>query len=126
MNAPHSPNVGIMALKSGIFKPNGPLAPGSDWPAVFLSAECPYNAAATIVRGKLHATAAAAEFGIAEARRVLGEVFAPWVHGSQSVDRGFRLSPAGRIGRLAAGRDPAPAVLGTAVPQWRHGLAARR
>ena len=24
---------------------------------------------------------------------VLGEVFAPWVHGSQSVDRGFRLHP---------------------------------
>ena len=43
--------------------------------------------------------------------------------GSQSVDRGLRLHPAaGRSGRLAAGRDPAHAVLRTAVPQWRHRL----
>ena len=54
-----------------------------------------------------------AEFGIDEARRVLGEVFAPWVRDLDlSVER-LRFRPAaGRNGRLAAGCDPAHAVLG--------------
>ena len=68
----------------------------------------------------------AAEFGIGEARRVLGEVFAPWVQDLNLSIEGFDSPrrPAGR--RLAARRDPAHAVLRTAVPQRRHRSAARR
>ena len=67
----------------------------------------------------------AAEFGIADARRVLGEVFAPWVMDLNLSIEGFDCTPPGDR-RLAARRDPAHAVLRTAVPQWRHRSAARR
>jgi hypothetical protein len=42
------------------------------------------------------------EFGIEEAGRVLGEVFAPWVRGSRAVGRGDRMRPAARRGRRLA------------------------
>jgi len=58
-----------------------------------LSAECPYNARQQYrdrARNRIMQQPPAAEFGIAEAKRVLGEVFA---HGcrTQSVDRAIRL-----------------------------------
>ena len=63
------------------------------------------------------------EFDIEEARRVLGEVFAPWVQDLNLSIAGLRLRAAGgRRRRLAAGRDPAHAVFRTAVPHWRHRL----
>ena len=50
----------------------------------------------------------AAEFDIEEARRVLGEVFAPWVQDlGLSIERHRIRSAAGAAAGLAAGRDPA-------------------
>jgi len=73
-----------MGFKSGIFKPNRTRICLTDRRlAVFPSAECRLQCAdnnigigrgTTFMQQQGHA-----EFGIAEARRVLGEVFAPWV-----------------------------------------------
>src|SRR3954468_2892448 len=71
-----------MALKSGIFKPNGP---GLPWVAgaggYSLRPNAPYNVPVTTSCEEAASMQEqqAAEFGIAEAKRVLGEVFAPWV-----------------------------------------------
>ncbi len=69
----------------------------------------------------------AGEFGIDDAKRVLGDVFAPWVQDlNLSIEQFDICAACRRRCRLAAGRDPAHAVFRAAVPHRRHRLAARR
>ena len=66
--------------------------------AVFPSAQCPYNAPTNISGGEqafMQQQQPATEFGIADARRVLGEVFAPWVQDLNLSVEGFDFAPPG-------------------------------
>jgi uncharacterized protein (TIGR00369 family) len=85
-----------MALKSGIFKPNGPRLSGGgrDLPYSF-RANAPYNAPVTPSCEKAASMQEqpAAEFGIAEAKRVLGEILAPWVQDLNLSIEGFDFTP---------------------------------
>jgi uncharacterized protein (TIGR00369 family) len=78
------PTGGIMGCKSGIFKPNR-LFPSAEWPL-----QCANN---HIGREQRFMHQQAAEFGIGEARRVLGEVFAPWVLDLNLSIEGFDFTP---------------------------------
>jgi hypothetical protein len=65
----------------------------------------------------------AAGFDIEEARRVLGDVFAPLGAGPRPVGRAYRIrSSIRRSGRLAAGGDPAHGIFRAPVPERRHRL----
>ena len=91
MNRPHSPNAVIMGLKSGIFKPHG----DDRAPPYSLPRNAPYNAPVT-TSGEEAASMQeqqAAEFGIAEAKRLLSEIFAPWVLDLNLSIEGFDFIP---------------------------------
>ncbi len=85
-----------MGLKSGIFKPNGPGYPEADRDLPYsFRPNAPYNVPVT-TSGEEAASMQeqqAAEFGIAEARRLLGEIFAPWVLDLNLSIEGFDFSP---------------------------------
>jgi uncharacterized protein (TIGR00369 family) len=85
----------IMALKSGIFKPNGAGYLGDDQACRIPFGPMPYNAPGTTSGGEPVSMQEqqAAEFGIAEAKRVLGEVFAPWVQDLNLSIEGFDFTP---------------------------------
>ncbi len=82
-----------MGRKSGIFKPNGDrIARGKPGLPYSLRPNAPYNARTSISGGEqafMQQQQPATEFGIADARRVLGEVFAPWVQDLNLSVEGF-------------------------------------
>ena len=88
-----------MGLKSGIFKPNGSLmsAPTGGLRYSFRP-KAAYNTQANISgeeQAFMQQQQPDTEFGIADARRVLGEVFAPWVQDLNLSVEGFDFTPGG-------------------------------
>src|SRR5258708_36210328 len=86
-----------MPPKSGIFKPGGAWMPGGRPGLPYsLRPKAPYNALTDITGGEqafMQQQQPATEFGIADARRVLGEVFAPWVQDLNLSVEGFDFAP---------------------------------
>jgi len=85
-----------MGFKSGIFKPNGSLSRArAAWYS--LRPNAPYNARDNRYQGRgeedFMQQQQVAEFGIADAKRVLGEVFAPWVQDLNLSIEDFDFTP---------------------------------